>query len=165
MSDSVKALRHMLLGKIHRAVVTRANLDYVGSITIDSDLIEAAGFLANEKVDIYDITNGSRLATYVIPAEPGSGEIGINGAAAHLVKPGDLVIIANYGYLKDKVARKHQPRIVHVDEENRPTELLSEEHNPQQDPFGHLAHRPGAVSSPEPSAPPKAPKKKKKSKA
>ena len=85
-------LRHFLLGKIHRATVTRADLDYVGSITIDEALIEAAGFLENEKIDIYDVTNGARLSTYVIPGRRGSGEIGINGAAAHLVKRGDLVI-------------------------------------------------------------------------
>ena len=81
-------LRHFLLGKIHRATVTRADIDYVGSITIDVALIEAAGFLENEKIDIYDVTNGARLSTYVIPGRRGSGEIGINGAAAHLVKPG-----------------------------------------------------------------------------
>jgi aspartate 1-decarboxylase len=106
MAETGKTLRHLLLGKIHRAVVTRADLDYVGSITIDQELIDAAGFLENEKVDIYDVTNGSRLATYVIPAERGSGEIGINGAAAHLVKPGDLVIIAAYGWMKEKAARR-----------------------------------------------------------
>ena len=79
-------LRHFLLGKIHRATVTRADLDYVGSITLDPLLIEAAGFMENEKIDIYDVTNGSRLSTYVIPGVPGSGEVGINGAAAHLVQ-------------------------------------------------------------------------------
>lgn len=146
MADSGKTLRHMLLGKIHRAVVTRADLDYVGSITIDQDLIDAAGFLLNEKVDIYDVTNGSRLATYVIAAPSGSGEIGINGAAAHLVKPGDLVIIASYGWMKEKAARKHEPQIVLVDDENRQTNVVHEEHNPSQDPFGHLAHDSEPVS-------------------
>ncbi len=141
MADSSKTLRHLLLGKIHRAVVTRADLDYVGSITIDRDLIDAAGFLLHEKVDIYDVTNGSRLATYVLEAPRGSGEIGINGAAAHLVKPGDLVIIASYGWMKDKAARRHQPNIVLVDDENRQTNIDVEtvEANPSQDPFGHLA--------------------------
>jgi aspartate 1-decarboxylase len=138
MGDSSKTLRHMLLGKVHRAIVTRADLDYVGSITIDEDLVEAAGFLANEKVDIYDITNGSRLATYVIPGVRGSGEIGINGAAAHLVKPGDLVIIAAYGWMREKTALKHEPRIVHVDDQNRIVQLKKAEQNPPQDPFGHL---------------------------
>jgi aspartate 1-decarboxylase len=139
MADSGKTLRQVLLGKIHRAVVTRADLDYVGSITIDQTLIEAAGFLLNEKVDIYDVTNGSRLSTYVIAAPAGSGEIGINGAAAHLVKPGDLVIITAYGWMKEKAARKHEPQIVLVDDENRQTNIVHEEHNPVQDPFGHLA--------------------------
>ena len=92
-------LRHFLLGKIHRAIVTRADLDYVGSITLDPLLIRAAGFMENEKVDIYDVTNGARISTYVIPGISGSGEVGINGAAAHLVNAGDLVIIANYGWM------------------------------------------------------------------
>lgn len=135
MAESGKTLRQLLLGKIHRAVVTRADLDYVGSITIDRDLIEAAGFLENEKVDIYDVTNGSRLATYVIPAERGTGEIGINGAAAHLVKPGDLVIIAAYGWMKEKQAKKHKPNVVLVDEQNKPLKVATEERNPPQHPF------------------------------
>ena len=112
-------LRHFLLGKIHRATVTRADLHYVGSITIDTDLMEAAGFLENEKVDIYDVTNGARLSTYVIPGPRGSGEIGINGAAAHLVKRGDLVILASYAWLSAEEAAKHRPRVVHVDSSNR----------------------------------------------
>lgn len=123
-------LRHFLLGKVHRATVTRADLDYVGSITIDRTLMEAAGFLENEKIDIYDITNGSRIATYVIPGERGAGEIGINGAAAHLVKPGDLVILASYGWLDAAEAATHQPRIVHVDARNRIVTLVNEERNP-----------------------------------
>ncbi len=135
MSDTGKTLRLLLLGKIHRAIVTRADLDYVGSITIDQDLIDAAGFLENEKVDIYDVTNGSRLATYVIPAARGSGEIGINGAAAHLVKPGDLVIIAAYGWMKEKQAKKHRPKVVLVNEQNVPLKVASQERNPPQRPF------------------------------
>jgi len=123
-------LRQFLLGKIHRAVVTRADLDYVGSITIDPLLIEAAGFLENEKIDIYDVTNGSRLATYVIPGIPGSGEIGINGAAAHLVQEGDLVILAAYGWLDDREADGHKPKVVHVDDRNRVVSLDSQERNP-----------------------------------
>ncbi len=123
-------LRHFLLGKIHRAVVTRADLDYVGSITIDVALIEAAGFLENEKVDIYDVTNGARLSTYVIPGRRGSGEVGINGAAAHLVKLGDLVILANYGWLTAEEAARSRPRIVHVDERNRVVHLADEERTP-----------------------------------
>jgi aspartate 1-decarboxylase len=123
-------LRHFLLGKIHRATVTRADLDYVGSITIDAALIEAAGFLENEKIDIYDVTNGARLSTYVIPGERGSGEIGINGAAAHLVKPGDLVILASYGWMTAEEAASHRPRVVHVDAANRVAALASEERTP-----------------------------------
>jgi aspartate 1-decarboxylase len=123
-------LRHFLLGKIHRATVTRADIDYVGSITIDVALIEAAGLLENEKIDIYDVTNGARLSTYVIPGERGSGEIGINGAAAHLVKPGDLVIIANYGWMTEEEAAERRPNVVHVDERNRIVELAHAERNP-----------------------------------
>jgi aspartate 1-decarboxylase len=161
MADSSKTLRHMLLGKIHRAVVTRADLDYVGSITIDRDLIDAAGFLPNEKVDIYDVTNGSRLATYVIDAPRGSGEVGINGAAAHLVKPGDLVIIASYGWMKEKAARKHEPHIVLVDDENRQTNVIAHEENPPQDPFGHLAAIDSGADETTDSPPTKAKKAKK----
>jgi len=123
-------LRHFLLGKVHRATVTRADLDYVGSITIDTDLIEAAGFLENEKIDIYDVTNGARLQTYVIPGRRGSGEVGINGAAAHLVKAGDLVILASYGWMTEHEAAGHKPRVVHVDGGNRIVELASEERTP-----------------------------------
>lgn len=123
-------LRHFLLGKIHRATVTRADLDYVGSITIDLDLVEAAGFAENEKIDIYDVTNGARLATYVILGERGSGEIGINGAAAHLVRPGDLVIIANYGWMSAAEAAARRPNVVHVDAKNRIVDLAHEERTP-----------------------------------
>jgi aspartate 1-decarboxylase len=123
-------LRHFLLGKVHRATVTRADLDYVGSITIDADLIEAAGFLENEKIDIYDVTNGARLSTYVIPGRRGSGEVGINGAAAHLVRPGDLVILAAYGWMAADEAAARSPRIVHVDARNRVVELAHAERTP-----------------------------------
>lgn len=123
-------LRHFLLGKIHRAVVTRADLDYVGSITLDPLLIEAAGFLENEKVDIYDVTNGSRLSTYVIPGTPGSGEVGVNGAAAHLVHAGDLIIIAAYGWMTGEEAAGHRPKVVFVDERNRITALDRAERTP-----------------------------------
>jgi len=123
-------LRHFLLGKIHRATVTRADLDYVGSITIDPLLIEAAGFLEGEKVDIYDVTNGSRLSTYVIPGVPGSGEVGINGAAAHLVTKGDLVIIANYGWMTEEENATRMPKVVFVDEKNRITSKEAQERTP-----------------------------------
>lgn len=122
--------RQLLLGKIHRATVTRADLNYVGSITLDPLLIEAAGFLENEKIDIYDITNGSRLATYVIPGTPGSGEVGINGAAAHLVQAGDLVILASYGWLDALEATRHAPKVIFVDERNRITSVASQERTP-----------------------------------
>ena len=123
-------LRQFLLGKVHRATVTRADVDYVGSITIDVDLVEAAGFLENEKIDIYDVTNGARLSTYVIPGRRGSGEVGINGAAAHLVRPGDLVILAAYGWLDAAEAAAHKPRVVHVDGQNRMVRLDREERTP-----------------------------------
>jgi aspartate 1-decarboxylase len=123
-------LRHFLTGKIHRATVTRADVDYVGSVTIDARLMEAAGFLENERVDIYDVTNGARLSTYVIPGTAGSGEIGINGAAAHLVKAGDLVILASYGWMTADEAALHRPRVVHVDASNRIVQLARAERTP-----------------------------------
>jgi aspartate 1-decarboxylase len=112
----------MLKSKIHRAVVTEANLEYEGSVTIDSLLMDAADLLPYEQVQIYDCTNGSRLTTYAIPGDPGSGEICINGAAAHLVKPGDTVIIASYVQVNDHEARGWEARRVFVDRANRPRE-------------------------------------------
>ena len=109
--------------KIHRATVTQADLHYVGSITIDADLMEAADLLEGEKVAIVDITNGARLETYVITGERGSGVIGINGAAARLVHEGDLVIIISYGMYEDAEARALKPSVVHVDEKNRVVKL------------------------------------------
>jgi aspartate 1-decarboxylase len=109
----------MMKGKIHRATVTQADLHYVGSVTVDEDLLEAADLLPGEQVDIVDITNGARLTTYVIPGQRGSGVIGINGAAARLVQPGDLVILISYGLVDDAEARGFQPRVVHVDAANR----------------------------------------------
>ncbi|MDF4254008.1 aspartate 1-decarboxylase [Streptomyces sp. WMMB303] len=112
-------LRTMFKSKIHRATVTQADLHYVGSVTIDAELMSAADLLPGELVHIVDITNGSRLETYVIEGEPGSGVIGINGAAAHLVHPGDLVILISYAQVDDAEARSLQPRVVHVDADNR----------------------------------------------
>jgi aspartate 1-decarboxylase len=109
----------MLKSKIHRATVTQADLHYVGSVTVDEDLLDAADLLPGEQVAIVDVTNGARLATYVIPGERGSGVIGINGAAAHLVQPGDLVILISYAQMDDATARGYRPRIVHVDSANR----------------------------------------------
>jgi aspartate 1-decarboxylase len=111
--------RTMLKSKIHRATVTQADLHYVGSVTVDSDLLDAADLLPGERVAIVDVTNGARLETYVIAGERGSGVIGINGAAAHLVNPGDLVILISYAQMDDEVARRYQPRVVHVDAGNR----------------------------------------------
>jgi aspartate 1-decarboxylase len=113
-------IRTMLKSKIHRATVTEANLEYEGSVTIDALLMDAADLLPYEQVQIYDCTNGSRLTTYAIPGEPGSGEICINGAAAHLVKPGDTVIIASYAQVEDHEARGWEARRVFVDRANRP---------------------------------------------
>lgn len=112
-------LRTLMTSKIHRATVTQADLHYVGSVTIDPALTEAAGLVENEQVTIVDITNGHRLVTYVIEGERDSGVIGINGAAAHLVTPGDLVIIIAYGQLDETEVSSHRPRVVHVDERNR----------------------------------------------
>ena len=115
-------MRTMLRGKIHRATVTRADLDYVGSISIDEALMEAAGIVEWEQVHVLDLTNGSRLLTYAIVASAGSGDIGINGAAAHLVEPGDKVIILAYEGVPEERLAEHRPRIVHVDERNRMVE-------------------------------------------
>lgn len=116
-------MRIMMKSKIHRATVTQADLDYVGSVTLDAALMDAADLLEGEQVAIVDITNGARIETYVIPGEAGSGVIGINGAAAHLVHPGDLVIIMSYAVLDDAEARANEPRVVHVDTENRIVKL------------------------------------------
>ncbi len=123
-------LRHFLLGKIHRCVVTRADISYVGSVTLDPLLIEAAGFLEHEKVDIYNVTSGERFATYVIPGERGGGEVGVNGAAAHLVSVGDLLIIASYGWLNEAEIAGHRPKAVFVDAKNQVTEICDRETNP-----------------------------------
>jgi aspartate 1-decarboxylase len=111
--------RIMMKSKIHRATVTQANLDYVGSITIDRDLMEAADLLPNERVQIVDNDNGNRLETYVIEGEPGSGVIGLNGAAARLVYPGDTIIIISYAEMEDAEARSYEPTVVFVDADNR----------------------------------------------
>ncbi|HET7281062.1 MAG TPA: aspartate 1-decarboxylase [Sphingomicrobium sp.] len=112
-------MRIMMKSKIHRATVTQADLHYVGSVTLDAALMEAADLLEGEQVAIVDITNGARIETYVIPGPRGSGVIGINGAAAHLVHPHDLVIIMSYAVLDDAEARALKPTVVHVDHHNR----------------------------------------------
>ena len=111
--------RTMFKSKIHRATVTQADLHYVGSVTIDADLMEAADLLPGEKVDIVDIDNGNRLSTYVIEGPRGTGVLGINGAAARLISPGDLVIIIAYATVTDAEARELKPRVVFVDRGNR----------------------------------------------
>jgi aspartate 1-decarboxylase len=116
-------LRTMLKSKIHRATVTQADLHYVGSVTIDADLMDAADLLEGEQVTIVDIDNGNRLVTYAITGARGSGVIGINGAAAHLVHPGDLVILIAYASMEDAEARAQQPRVVFVDGQNRPLDF------------------------------------------
>lgn len=121
-------LRHFFHAKIHRATVTQADLHYVGSITIDRDLLDAAGIIPGEKIDIYDITNGSRISTYTIPGERGSGVIGINGAAAHHVNPGDLVILCAYGYCTAEEGAAIEPTVVLVDEQNKITEVRKGDH-------------------------------------
>jgi len=111
--------RTMLKSKIHRATVTQADLHYVGSVTVDEDLMDAADLLPGEQVAIVDINNGSRLETYVIAGPRGTGIIGINGAAARLVAPGDLVILISYATMTDAEARSFEPKVVFVDAENK----------------------------------------------
>ena len=123
-------MRVMMKSKIHRATVTQADLHYVGSVAIDLDLMETADLLEGEQVTIADITNGARLETYVIPGPRGSGMISINGAAAHLVNAGDLVIIMSYALMDDAEARALKPRVVHVDEHNRVVKLGNDASEP-----------------------------------
>jgi aspartate 1-decarboxylase len=122
-------LRTMMKSKIHRATVTQADLNYVGSVTVDEDLLDAADLLPGELVHIVDITNGARLETYTIAGERGSGVIGINGAAAHLVHPGDLVILIAYGQLETAQARTFEPSVVFVDADNK---IMGTSHDPAE---------------------------------
>ena len=138
-------LRTMLKSKIHRATVTQADLHYVGSVTVDADLLDAADLLPGEQVAVVDVTNGARLETYVIEGPRGTGVVGINGAAAHLVHPGDLVILISYALLDDAEARRLRPRVVHVDAGNRVVELGDDaaaptdgEHRPDRPGVGTL---------------------------
>ena len=112
-------IREVLGGKVHRATVTQADLHYVGSLTLDEDLARAAGFHEGEKVQVVDITNGARLETYIINGPAGGGAICINGAAAHLIHPGDLVIIMSFLLAEDSELEGYQPKVVHVDSANR----------------------------------------------
>ena len=119
--------RTMMKSKLHRATVTEANLNYVGSITIDEDLMDAADIWENEKVQIVNNNNGARLETYVIKGKRGSGVICLNGAAARLVQPGDNVIIISYGVMDEEKARNHKPTVVILDAHNKPTQALNQE--------------------------------------
>ena len=125
--------RTMLKSKIHRATVTQADLHYVGSCTIDVALLEAADLWEGEKVDIVDVTNGNRLSTCCIAGERGSGMISINGAAAHLIHPGDMVILIGYGLMEEAEARSYQPKVIFVDEKNQ---ILEEGCDPASVPEG-----------------------------
>lgn len=120
-------MRIMMNSKIHRAVVTEANLNYVGSVTIDRDIMDAVGLLANEKVAIVNNNNGARLETYVIEGKRGSGVICLNGAAARLVQPGDVVIIMSYVFLSDEEARNHRPKVAIMNPDNTIQEILDHE--------------------------------------
>jgi len=111
--------RHMMKSKLHRAVVTEANLHYEGSLTIDADLLDAADILPHEQIHVWDVTNGARLITYALAGARGSGMICVNGAGAHLIKPGDVVIIATYAEMDDAEARCHQPGVILLTEGNR----------------------------------------------
>jgi aspartate 1-decarboxylase len=127
--------RTMLKSKIHRATVTHADLHYVGSVTVDEDLMDAADLLAGERVAIVDVTNGARLETYVIPGARGTGVVRINGAAAHLVAPGDLVILIAYATMDEDESRQYLPRVVFVDADNR---IVHQGHDPAHAPAGDL---------------------------
>ena len=120
-------MRIVLSSKIHRATVTDADIDYVGSISIDADLLEAAGINEWEKIHVLDVTNGSRLETYVVKAPAGSGQICVNGAAAHLVKPGNMVILVTYEGIASENISTHTPTIVHVNAKNEVVDISFEQ--------------------------------------
>ena len=118
--------RTMMKSKLHRVTVTEADLDYVGSITLDRDLMDAADLLANERVQVLDVTNGARLETYVLEGPRGSGVVGINGPAAYLVAIGDVVLVVSYAEMEDAEARAHRPVVVTVGPDNRDPRVLGE---------------------------------------
>ncbi|MBQ7479198.1 MAG: aspartate 1-decarboxylase [Selenomonadaceae bacterium] len=122
---------NLLKGKIHCATVTEANLQYMGSITIDEELMEQAGILPNERVQVVDNNNGARLETYTIPGPRGSGVVCLNGAAARCVQPGDVVIIMAYAFFSEEEARGYQPLVVMVDEKNKVSEVRRVEYHGQ----------------------------------
>ncbi|KEZ50688.1 MULTISPECIES: aspartate 1-decarboxylase [Metabacillus] len=119
--------RTMMKGKIHRARVTEANLNYVGSITIDEDILDAVDMLPNEKVQIVNNNNGARFETYIIPGERGSGTVCLNGAAARLVQEGDVVIILTYAMMSEEEVRAHKPKVAIMNENNEIVEMLGQE--------------------------------------
>src|SRR2546426_6838341 len=119
--------RFMLKSKIHRATVTHANLDYEGSLTLDLHLLQAADILPFEEVHVWNVTRGTRLRTYAMVGAAGSGVVQVNGAAAHLAKPGDLIIVTSFTLVEETAARKHRPKIVLVDERNRVRTVKSDE--------------------------------------
>jgi aspartate 1-decarboxylase len=119
--------RTMMSGKIHRATVTEANLNYVGSITIDQDILDNVGMLPNEKVQIVNNNNGARLETYIIPGERGSGVFCLNGAAARLVQPGDVIIVISYKLVAEENVHSHVPKVAIMDENNKIVEMLGTE--------------------------------------
>ena len=141
----IQRYRRMMTGKIHRVRVTAADLNYVGSITVDADLLEGADILPGQEVDVVNVTNGSRLTTYVIPGERGSGIVCINGAAAHHVHEGDIVILMTYSLLAEEAARTYTPHVVFVDSENRPQVLSGD---PGKVPAGNEAGVDGAELMP-----------------
>jgi aspartate 1-decarboxylase len=119
--------RSMLKSKIHRARVTAADVNYEGSLTLDAGLLEAADILPHEQVHVWNVTRGTRLTTYAIAGEPGSGVVCVNGAAAHLARPGDVIIVATFADVDEAAARNHRPRVIFVDERNRVTPRTSGE--------------------------------------
>jgi aspartate 1-decarboxylase len=148
-------LRTMMKSKIHRATVTQADLHYVGSVTVDEDLLDAADLLPGELVHLVDIDNGARLETYTIAGPRGSGIIGINGAAARLVHPGDLVILIAYGQMETAQARDFRPSVVFVDSENRivgtgsdPAAVVPEERASRRVPASGLVRGDGLANLP-----------------
>jgi len=117
--------RQMLKSKIHRATVTDCDVDYIGSITIDTELMAGADLLPNEQVHVWDVENGARFVTYVIEGEPGSGAMQVNGAAAHLTEPGHKIIVASFGAYEQHELERYSPLVVHVDDANRPVAIDS----------------------------------------
>ena len=118
--------RHMLKSKIHRAAVTACDVDYIGSITLDPELMRQADLLPNEQVHVWDIDNAARFVTYAIEGEPGSGTVQVNGAAAHLVREGDKVIVASFGNFGERDLERYSPIVVHVDDDNRAVAIDSD---------------------------------------